>query len=75
MDDADFAAEAEETFRALALAQVARHAPRGVSAFHCADCGDEIPEARRLAVPGCERCAECQALAERRELMGRRTGR
>jgi phage/conjugal plasmid C-4 type zinc finger TraR family protein len=27
----------------------------------CIDCGEEIPEARRLAVPGCTRCVECQA--------------
>jgi len=67
MDFADFAAEAEEGFRALALAEVARHAPRGVSAFHCADCGDEIPEARRLAVPGTTRCVDCQELKERTE--------
>jgi len=67
VDVADFAAEAEEGFRALALAQVARHAPRGVSAFHCADCGDEIPEARRLAVRGCSRCTDCQDMKERRE--------
>lgn len=38
----------------------------GVSALECATCGDDIPEARRLAVPGCCRCAECQGLAERR---------
>jgi len=67
VDFADFAAEAEECFRARALAQAALHAPRGVSAFHCADCGDEIPEARRLAVPGTTRCVVCQHLSERRE--------
>lgn len=38
----------------------------GVSAWWCDDCGDEIPEARREAAPGCHRCAECQGLAERR---------
>jgi len=65
VDEADLAAEAEDRFRALALAAVARHAPRGVSARHCAECGDEIPEARRVAVPGCSRCTDCQDLRER----------
>ena len=26
----------------------------------CIDCGDEIPEKRLKAVPGCLRCIECQ---------------
>ena len=26
----------------------------------CIDCGEEIPEKRRKAAPGCERCIECQ---------------
>ena len=38
----------------------------GVSALECDDCGDEIPEARRLAVPGCRLCVDCQGLAEAR---------
>lgn len=33
----------------------------------CDGCGMEIPEARRLAVPGCERCIDCQRDEERRE--------
>ena len=31
----------------------------------CADCGGEIPEARRLAMPSAIRCFDCQAWAER----------
>lgn len=30
----------------------------------CADCGEEIPLARLLAVPGACRCHDCQQLAE-----------
>ena len=26
----------------------------------CVDCGEEIPVARRHAVPGCRRCVACQ---------------
>lgn len=44
----------------------ARPARGGVSALECDSCGEDIPAARRLAVPGCCRCAECQGLAERR---------
>lgn len=39
-----------------------------VSATHCRDCGEEIPERRRELVAGCQRCADCQ---EEEELRGR----
>ena len=35
--------------------------PRGESLTHCAECGDEIPEARRNAVPGVRLCIRCQS--------------
>ncbi|ASN57584.1 TraR/DksA family transcriptional regulator [Salmonella enterica] len=35
-----------------------------VSATHCDECGDAIEEARRIAVPGCQTCAECQGIIE-----------
>ena len=35
------------------------------SADYCEDCGDEIPEARKLAVPGVQRCVFCQEQLER----------
>lgn len=31
-----------------------------VSESHCVECGDDIPEARRRAVPGVRRCVACQ---------------
>lgn len=34
------------------------------SALECESCGVDIPEARRLAVPGCQLCVECQGLVE-----------
>lgn len=37
---------------------------QGVSATECDSCGDDIPEARRLAVPGCRFCVSCQGLME-----------
>ena len=33
----------------------------GEAETHCRDCGDEIPEARRRAVPGVRRCIACQS--------------
>lgn len=38
----------------------ARKAPVGESFTHCAECEEEIPEARRLARPGVKLCIECQ---------------
>ena len=35
------------------------------SAEECEECGDEIPEARRMAVPGCKLCVFCKERQER----------
>ena len=43
----------------------ARQAP-GAGALYCEDCGLPIPEPRRLALPGCVTCVDCQVLRERR---------
>lgn len=37
-----------------------------VSATHCRDCGEEIPERRREAVAGCQRCVSCASDIELR---------
>lgn len=33
----------------------------------CADCGEDIPEARRKAIPGVMLCVYCQQIEERRQ--------
>jgi phage/conjugal plasmid C-4 type zinc finger TraR family protein len=38
---------------------------RGEGLRECEECGEEIPEARRRAVPGVRRCVHCQAEADR----------
>ena len=38
----------------------ARKAPVGESLTHCAECEEEIPEARRQAIPGVKLCLDCQ---------------
>lgn len=64
-DIIDTAAEIEELQRnaALSARRINRNA---VSAERCAECGEDIPEPRRAAVPGCQRCAECQSIAEKK---------
>ena len=35
--------------------------PVGESEQWCVECGEEIPEKRRAALPGVKRCVECQS--------------
>jgi phage/conjugal plasmid C-4 type zinc finger TraR family protein len=37
----------------------------GPSLSHCAECGNEIPEARRIAIPGVRLCVPCQEAQDR----------
>ena len=39
--------------------------PTGEGRTHCAECGEEIPEARRRALPGVRTCVECQSERDR----------
>ncbi|EPJ5577055.1 TraR/DksA family transcriptional regulator [Citrobacter farmeri] len=57
------ASEIEELLRNAALSthRINRNA---VSAEHCEDCGEDIPEPRYAAVPGCQTRVECQQLNE-----------
>ncbi|ELT9551065.1 TraR/DksA family transcriptional regulator [Citrobacter freundii] len=48
---------------AIAAHRIDRNA---VSAEHCGECGEDIPAPRRIAVPGCQTCAECQGVIELR---------
>lgn len=59
-DDADVAIEEA---RNRALANIPRYT--GISATEC-ECGEEIPEGRRLAIPGVQLCTPC---AEREALI------
>ncbi|MDF3935472.1 TraR/DksA C4-type zinc finger protein [Pseudomonas citronellolis] len=47
-----------------ALLAMRRSATAEEGAADCQACGDPIPEARRLAAPGCRRCLDCQAIEE-----------
>jgi phage/conjugal plasmid C-4 type zinc finger TraR family protein len=39
--------------------------PQGPSLTHCAECGTQIPEPRRNAVPGVRLCLPCQEANDR----------
>ena len=41
--------------------------PRGASLSECEECGAEIPEARRRAVPGVRLCVNCQEAEDREQ--------
>lgn len=63
-DIIDRASEREAEFLAEALARHQRQPENRGSLKNCTDCGEPIPEARRLAVSGCLRCIDCQELHE-----------
>lgn len=64
-DFADDASAVEELQREAALSahRINRDA---VSATNCVECGEELPEARRKAYPGCTMCVDCQGEMELR---------
>lgn len=40
--------------------------PQGPGTEECVECGDDIPKARRDALPGVTRCVDCQAGRDQR---------
>ncbi|HIG6468362.1 TraR/DksA family transcriptional regulator [Klebsiella pneumoniae] len=61
----DQANELEELQREAAIAKC-RINHNAVSATHCRDCGEEMPERRRELVAGCQRCVSCASDIELR---------
>ena len=59
----DRASEYEALIREHQINTVIKR-PIGVSAFECDECGNPIPEERRIASPGCIRCIDCQSIFE-----------
>jgi len=64
MDDGDRGRAAADLFLADALARQRSKTPRGDSRMTCIDCTQVIPDERKKAVPGCQRCISCQQKAE-----------
>lgn len=50
-----------------AVLRARRALHQGVSATECEECGDPIPEPRRLALPGVRFCIQCQQLHDDRQ--------
>ncbi|MGH8457081.1 MAG: TraR/DksA C4-type zinc finger protein [Stenotrophobium sp.] len=66
VDEADISAEAEETARRASVAAVLGRKKTAAESFtECQECGEEIPEARRRAAPGCRLCIVCARKSER----------
>ena len=59
----------DDTVTDAVLAARARM-PAGEGAEDCALCGDDIPEARRRALPGVRTCVACQAERDKARAMG-----
>lgn len=49
-----------------ARARLAAAASAGEGETHCVECGEEIPEARRKAMPGARTCVACQSSRDSR---------
>lgn len=65
----DAASEQEEFNLNLAMQKHREQAKQtlGVmSAMECVECGNEIPEARRRAIQGVQRCVVCAGIFERK---------
>lgn len=48
-----------------AIAAARARMPAGESEPWCVECGEEIPERRRAALPGVRTCVSCQAALDR----------
>ncbi|WP_394247339.1 DksA/TraR family C4-type zinc finger protein [Vibrio profundi] len=46
------------------VSRVRGNIKHGESAYYCDECGDDIPEQRRLAMKGVRLCIECQSMFE-----------
>ncbi|MEZ9177592.1 TraR/DksA C4-type zinc finger protein [Vibrio kanaloae] len=67
-DFIDHASSNEAKFTEMAIASQRKRSVQTSeqeSAKECHECGDEIPELRRIKVAGCKYCVSCQQLAEK----------
>jgi phage/conjugal plasmid C-4 type zinc finger TraR family protein len=65
-DEADLGNESADMHLRLALSRFRDDVEDYGGSDVCIECGEDIPEARRMAVPGCKRCLQCQIAFERR---------
>ncbi|MES9901133.1 MAG: TraR/DksA C4-type zinc finger protein [Sedimenticola sp.] len=62
MDRFDRAQKIEERERKIAIGNRVQY--QGESAANCINCCEPIPQERRDAIPGVQRCTHCQQLNE-----------
>jgi len=65
MDDIDRIQENEDLTVKKRLAAIQREMSNQPKSIYCVDCGEELAEERRKALPHAVRCFECQSLVER----------
>lgn len=65
MDIIDNGSELEELHRNAALSRT-RMQINSASTTHCRECEEPLPEARRIAIPGCQLCTSCKGVEELR---------
>ena len=63
MDHLDLVTEREQQLFDMRLKAVTQPSTRPSARF-CADCGSEIPEERRVALPGVQLCVGCKEVQE-----------
>jgi DnaK suppressor protein len=66
VDDVERAQRVAEQFLDGALRRTLHAMPQGVGGAVCANCGGNIPPARRAALPTAETCIACQEAVESR---------
>ncbi|HCE1985917.1 TPA: TraR/DksA C4-type zinc finger protein [Vibrio parahaemolyticus] len=67
-DAIDHACSVEAKFTEMAVSAQLKRAKQSTaqkSEQFCRECGDEIPQARRNAVPCCKYCIECQEIIDK----------
>ena len=67
MDIIDQANDAAAKELKLRLQEITRTYGSGTEILQCEICGDDIPSARRKAIPGCRLCLDCQLETEARK--------
>ena len=63
-DECDIAQDMQELHLKIAIDNARGRRTCGDSQDYCEECGDEIPEARRRAIPGVRLCVSCQEEAD-----------
>jgi len=61
------------------ISRVRGNIKQGESAYYCDECGNDIPEKRRITIQGVRLCVECQSMIEHvtnsRSLFNRRASK